>query len=90
MHGFDEIAVLDNVFHTIGRNAGGIRAESRAIIEHAVDVICSVDADLKFLAVNPASETVLGYKPDEDELARAVGSTMVPADREKSAPPSEK
>ncbi len=82
MHGFDEIAVLDNVFHTMAGTLAESARKERAIIEHAVDVICSVDADLKFLAVNPASETVLGYKPDEMIGTRCV-EYMVPADREK-------
>jgi PAS domain S-box-containing protein len=82
MKGYDEIAVLDNVFHTMAGTLAESARKERAIIEHAVDVICSVDADLKFLAVNPASETVLGYKPDEMIGTRCV-EYMVPADRDK-------
>ncbi|MBX9948571.1 MAG: PAS domain S-box protein [Candidatus Obscuribacterales bacterium] len=65
MVGYDEIAVLDNVFHRMAGTLAESARKERAIIEHAVDVICSVDSHLAFLAVNPASETVLGYKPEE-------------------------
>lgn len=65
MSGYDEIVQLDNVFHRMAEKLAESARKERAIIEHAVDVICSVDANLNFLAVNPASETVLGHKPDE-------------------------
>ena len=37
----------------------------RAMVEHALDMICSFDADGRFLVVNPASFTLLGYTSDE-------------------------
>lgn len=72
MVGYDEIAVLDNVFHRMAGTLAESARKERAIIEHAVDVICSIDSDLKFLAVNPAAETVLGYKPEEMIGTRCV------------------
>ena len=39
--------------------------KERAIIENAVDVICSIDADGKFVAVSPACTQTWGYRPDE-------------------------
>ncbi len=84
MVGYDEIAVLDNVFHRMAGTLAESARKERAIIEHAVDVICSVDSELKFLAVNPASETVLGYKPDEMIGTRCV-EYMVPEDRKKTS-----
>lgn len=84
MVGYDEIAVLDNVFHKMAATLAESARKERAIIEHAVDVICSVDSDLKFLAVNPASETVLGYKPDEMIGTRCI-EYVVEGDRKKTS-----
>ncbi len=84
MIGFDEIAVLDHVFHRMAGTLAESARKERAIIEHAVDVICSIDSDLKFLAVNPASETVLGYKPEEMVGTRCA-EYIVPEEREKTS-----
>ncbi len=37
----------------------------RAMIENAVDVICTVDAEGRFVSVNPACFKVWGYQPEE-------------------------
>lgn len=37
----------------------------RAMIENALDVICSIDAEGKFANVNPASQKLWGYRPEE-------------------------
>lgn len=83
MVGYDEIAVLDNVFHRMAGTLAESARKERAIIEHAVDVICSVDSELKFLAVNPASETVLGYKPEE-MIGKYCLDFVVAEEREKT------
>lgn len=37
----------------------------KALLQHAVDVICVIDLSGKLMSVNPASKSVWGYKPDE-------------------------
>lgn len=84
MSGYDEIVQLDHVFHKMAEKLAESARKERAIIEHAVDVICSVDANLKFLAVNPASETVLGYRPDE-LIGTSCLDLVIPSEMEKVA-----
>ena len=41
------------------------RRRERAILDNAVDVICSINSDGRSRAVNPASLAVWGYSPDD-------------------------
>jgi PAS domain S-box-containing protein len=63
--GGDEIALVDTAFHTMADQLNEASRKERAVIENAADVICSVDADGKFVAVSPASEAIWGFAPDE-------------------------
>ncbi len=63
--GSDEIARIDQVFHKMADTLAEAARKERAIVENAVDVICSVDAEDKFLRVNPASAEAWGYEPAE-------------------------
>ncbi|MFD0794457.1 response regulator [Mucilaginibacter litoreus] len=43
------------------------------VVKNSADIICSVDADsLRIKTINPAIETILGYKPDE-----VIGKSVV-------------
>lgn len=77
--GTDEIAHLDNVFHTMADALTQANRKERAIIENAVDVICSIDADGKFVAVSPASMNTWGYQPDE-LIGRRLIELIIPED----------
>jgi PAS domain S-box-containing protein len=77
--GGDEVAVVDNAFHTMAEALAEASRKERAVIENAADVICSVDADGKFVAVSPASEATFGYKPDE-LMGRRFIELIVPED----------
>lgn len=70
--GSDEIAHLDEVFHDMAEALAEATSKEReaarkerAVIENAVDVICSIDADGRFVKVNPAVKSLLGYEPEE-------------------------
>lgn len=63
--GNDEIAQLDRFFHSMAVALEAAAKKERAIVENAVDVICSIGNRGRFTAVNPACESVWGYKPDE-------------------------
>ncbi|HEY9714574.1 MAG TPA: PAS domain-containing sensor histidine kinase, partial [Chroococcales cyanobacterium] len=49
--------------------------------DNALDVICSIDANSRFVEVNPASFTVLGYPP-EDLMGKRYLDIVVPEDIE--------
>ena len=63
--GKGEIAHLDRVFQDMAQALDAARRKERAIIENAIDVICSFDDDGKFVQVSPASEHLLGFPPSE-------------------------
>jgi PAS domain S-box-containing protein len=63
--GADEIALLDSVFHHMAITIVEAARKERAIIRNALDVICSLDPDGNFLAVNQASLKAWGYEPEE-------------------------
>lgn len=59
--GNDEISHLDSVFHSMAEALTEATRKERAVIDNAVDVICSIDTDGKFVAVNPACFENWGY-----------------------------
>ncbi|HEY9785486.1 MAG TPA: ATP-binding protein [Candidatus Obscuribacterales bacterium] len=63
--GNDEIAQLDRVFHTMAETLAEAARKERAIIDSAVDVICSIDEDGRITTVNPAATECWGYTRDE-------------------------
>lgn len=63
--GSDEIADLDAVFHDMARALTDAARKERAIIDNALDVICSIDPLGIFTKVSPASQAAWGYAPDE-------------------------
>src|SRR5579875_495965 len=65
LKGDDEIATLDRFFHKMADDLAEAARKERAILDNAVDVICSIDASGHFTAANPASLAVGGYAPAE-------------------------
>ncbi len=65
IEGIDEIASLDNTFRQMAALLEEATRKQRAAFENAVDVICSIDKDGRFAAVNPASIPVWGLSPDD-------------------------
>ncbi|HEY9788106.1 MAG TPA: ATP-binding protein [Candidatus Obscuribacterales bacterium] len=65
LNGDDEIAEMDRVFHRMAAELAEAARKERAMIENAVDVICTITEEGKFLEVSPASKTVWGYAPEE-------------------------
>ena len=63
--GADESAQLDDAFRSMAEALAEASRKERAVIENAADVICSIDMDGKFVAINPASYESWGYYPDE-------------------------
>lgn len=72
VEGDDDFAQLDGVLHKVAASVRDLRRTEQAIIDNAVDVICSLDRNGRFSQVNPAAESL--WKMSKDEL---VGKTLV-------------
>ncbi len=65
LEGEDEMAKLDHSFHLMAADLAEATRKERAILDNAVDVICSINSEGRFAAVNPASLAVWGYSPED-------------------------
>ena len=65
VRGTDEIAHLDQVFHRMANKLREAAKKERAVVDNALDVICSIDSRGRFVQVNPASRKVWGFEPQE-------------------------
>ncbi len=81
--GTDEIAQLDEAFRKMASSLAEATRKERAVIDNAMDVICSITPDGKFQAVNPAALQVWGHEP-ESLLQTRLSSLIVPADFEQT------
>lgn len=83
LEGRDEIAVIDKVFHHAARALQESARRERAVVDNAVDLICSINGDGKFTRVSPAVTTLWGYEP-ADLLGKKWIDFVLPEDQEKS------
>ncbi len=74
--GDDEIALLDNVFRHMAISVDEMTRRERAIVEHSADLICSIDRQGNFTAINLAIERICGYAP-VDLLGRSLSEIVV-------------
>lgn len=95
--GQDEISRLDLVLHSTAaqiakreaklRQANALIAEAakkeKALIENSLDVICSIDADGRFVEVSPACLKLWGYE-SEELVGRPYIELVVPEDVQKT------
>jgi len=63
--GTDEIAELDVAFHQMAGALLEANRKERALVENAVEVICSIDNRNVITEVNPAAQTMWQYAPEE-------------------------
>lgn len=87
--GSDEIASLDKAFHGAADALARAQRAERAIVDNALDVICSLDHGLRFQTINPACLAVWGYEPEELEAKRVL-TLLLPDDVEKTLEAIEK
>ncbi|CAN5187515.1 hypothetical protein BH10CYA1_BH10CYA1_41230 [soil metagenome] len=64
LEGDDEIGQIDRVLHNTADALAESQRKERAVIDNAVDVICTINADGKFATVSPASIKLWGYAPE--------------------------
>ena len=62
--GEDEIAILDQTFHEMADSLAEAKQKERSMIDHSIDVICTLDRGGRITAINPACERTFGYTVD--------------------------
>lgn len=75
LSGRDELAQLDSTFRKMASTLADLRKKEHAIVDNALEVICSIDARGAFSNVNPASSNAWGYAPEE-LLGRRLSSIL--------------
>jgi len=65
LRGNDEIAQLDQVFHKMAGALNEASRKERAVVDNAADFICTLDANKRLIAANPASAALLQMEPAE-------------------------
>lgn len=81
LEGSDEIAHLDRVFNEMAITIAEAVEKERAVVDHAQEVICSLDEYGSFNKVNRAALKVWGYEP-EDLIGTPVFNIISEEDRE--------
>lgn len=79
--GNDEITALDRSFRSMAKAIEEAHSKERAMIENAVDVICSIDRTGKFRAVSLASGKLWGIAAD-DLIGSHFAEVIAPAQKE--------
>ncbi|MBX9687798.1 MAG: cell wall metabolism sensor histidine kinase WalK [Candidatus Obscuribacterales bacterium] len=83
LEGNDEIARIDRSFHEAAAALNEARRRELAVIDNAVDVICSINAESKFSKVSPASLKLFDYEPAE-LINQPFSKVIYEADLEKA------
>lgn len=83
LEGDDEIAAADSAFHKMAEQLRDAALRERAVVENALDLICSLDVKGKFLSVNSAAMSILGRSADALIGGRFI-DLVVEADRERT------
>lgn len=63
--GTDELAQLDKSFIEVATALTTAMKKQSAILQHALEVICTLNDDDRFVEVSTSALKVLGYKPEE-------------------------
>jgi PAS domain S-box-containing protein len=65
LKGGDELSHLDRLLHRAVGDVNTALSREKALVDHAADLICSLDQQAKFTSVNPFATRMLGYLTDE-------------------------
>lgn len=77
--GTDEIALLDQMMSAMAFDLAGAVEKEQAIADYAMDIICSLDENGRFLAVSPAAIRLWDLLPEELE-GRKLTDLVPPED----------
>ncbi len=83
LEGHDEIALIDQVFHKAADALQESARRERAVVDNAVDIICSIHSDGRFTRLSPSVTTLWGYTSAELVDKRWI-DIVLPEDQEKS------
>jgi PAS domain S-box-containing protein len=75
----DEVVLVSRVVQSVTALMRESSRKQSSLLQHAVDVLCSVDAEGRILTVNPAAQRVWGYAP-EDMIGRELTEYILPGD----------
>lgn len=81
--GSDEIAEADRIFREVGKILVDMRERERANTEQAVEVICSIDKQGKFVDVNAACQVNWGFLP-ADLIGKRVVDILIADDSQRT------
>jgi PAS domain S-box-containing protein len=77
--GNDELALLDRLFHTVADSVNAASAKERAVVDNAVELICSLDQNGVFTAANRFSEKMIGLS-SEQIIGRSLFEFLLPGE----------
>ncbi len=83
LSGNDEIAELDKVFGKMAAAISASQQKERALLDNAVDIICSLDHACTISDISPACMKLWGYAP-EDLLSRRILSLVAEEDTDQT------
>lgn len=83
LEGTDEIADLDKAFHDMANALTEANRKERALVENAVEVICSIDERGVISEVNPAANALWEYEPEE-LLGQRIINLVAESDKEET------
>ena len=75
LRGSDEIALLDKSLHECHESVIEARQREKAVLDHASDVVCSLDLSLKFSVCGSSCEAQWGYAA-ADLIGRSILSIV--------------
>ena len=61
--GDDEISGLDKMLRRMAASLRDARRKESAVLDNALDVICSIDKNNRITSINPAAFSIWGYEP---------------------------
>lgn len=77
--GADEFAQLDAAFRDMAQQLETAQRREKQIIEHARDLICSLNRNGIFQSANPAAQELLGF-PEAELIGRSLFDLVAPDD----------
>lgn len=82
LSGNDEMVLLDVTFRQMSRSLSMARQKERAIVENAAEIICTIDAQGRFVSLNPACRSILG-RSEDDLIGSRLADLLFAEDRER-------